>query len=215
MKKAILYLLLSAVFPVVASAEYSDYRGHNLDSLERVVAAWPPERVAVATQAECEDLVRAYYDLFNGYRNINGDRSILFSRKAFDLAKRWNWLVMMSDSKRNIGIIHYGAERYDSALFYLNQALEIVDRMGAGEHSLTSDVPYKEDTVDDSYSSLYGAIGNLYNMMDSIPRAMEYYEKAGAIFEKHGWLESLSILWYNMGETWFEEGDIDKAGDCY
>ena len=215
MKRLLLTYILSCLFisPVVAA--YTDHRGHNVDSLERVVAAWPHERVEKASQAESEALVKAYYDLFNGYRNINGERSILFSRKCYALAKRWNWLAMMSDATRNIGIIHYGAERYDSALFYLNQALEIVDRMGAGERSFTGNMPYGEETVDDSYSSLYGALGNLYNMMDSIPRAMEYYEKAGAFFEKHGWNESLSLLWYNMGETWFEEGEVDKAGECY
>ena len=215
MKRFLLIATFVCFASIHAEAGYTDYRGHNMDSLERVVAAWPPERVAAANQAESEALVNAYYSLFNGYRNINGERSILFSRKCYDLAKCWNWLVMMSDAKRNIGIIHYGGERYDSALFYFNQALEIVDRMGAGEHSFTKDSPYSEETLDDSYSALYGALGNLYNMMDSIPRAMEYYEKAGAIFEKHGWNESLSLLWYNMGETWFEEGDIDKAGDCY
>ena len=40
---------------------------------------------------------------------------------------------------------------------------------------------------------------------------MDYYEKAGAIFEKYGWNESNSILHYNMGETWLDEGDFRKA----
>ena len=48
-------------------------------------------------------------------------------------------------------------------------------------------------------------------MMDSIPQAMDYYEKAGAIFEKYGWNESNSILHYNMGETWIDEGELGKA----
>ena len=48
-------------------------------------------------------------------------------------------------------------------------------------------------------------------MMDSIPLAMEYYKKAGEIFEKHNWKESCSLLHYNMGETWMESYDYDKA----
>ena len=51
--------------------------------------------------------------------------------------------------------------------------------------------------------------------MDSIPKAMEYYEKAGAVFEKYGWNESNSILHYNMGETWMDEGDFKQAASEY
>ena len=87
--------------------------------------------------------------------------------------------------------------------------------MAAGETSFTSDEHYPESTVDDNYSGLYGAIGNVYNMMGDIPTAMDYYQKAGEIFEKYGWNESNSVLWYNLGETWFDDGDLDKAKECY
>ena len=83
--------------------------------------------------------------------------------------------------------------------------------MAAGATSPTNQEGYTEREIDDYYSALYGSIGNLYNMMDSIPQAMDYYEKAGAIFEKYGWNESNSILHYNMGETWLDEGDFHKA----
>ena len=52
-------------------------------------------------------------------------------------------------------------------------------------------------------------------MTDSIPQAMEWYEKAGAIFEKNGWNESNAVLWYNIGETWVDEGDLNKASKAY
>lgn len=87
--------------------------------------------------------------------------------------------------------------------------------MAAGATSPTDSAGYSQKTIDDYYSALYGSIGNLYNMMDSIPQAMEYYEKAGAIFEKYGWNESNSILHYNMGETWIDEGELRKAEKEY
>lgn len=205
-------LLLAGPLPIAA---YTDHRGYNLDSLERVVAGRTAEMDAAAPQGECENVVNAYYSLMCGYRNINGDRSMFFARKSFEMARRWNWLAREFDGLRGIGLVFFGREEYDSALVYLFRAQDVVDRMAAGETSFTSDKPYEETTVDDNYSSLYGTIGNVYNMMDSIPRAMEYYRKAGEIFEKHGWNESNSILWYNMGETWYEEGEIDRAMDCY
>lgn len=214
MKKLTLICLLAFAGTAVR-AEYSDHRGHNLDSLERVVAGWTPEREAKASADECARLIRAYQDLMLGYRQINGERSALFGRKAYNLGKRWNWLSAMGDALKGIGLIYYGGGQYDSALVYYSRALAVTDRMAAGETSLTENTPYDEVTIDDNYSSLYGTIGNLYNMMDSIPKAMEYYKKAGEIFTKHGWNESNAILWYNMGETWFEEGDLQKALPCY
>lgn len=196
-------------------AAYIDHRGHNVDSLERVVAGWTPECEATADEDTCSELIKAYYELMYGYRNINGERSALFARKCYNLAIRWNWLAKMSDGLNGIALIHYGQARYDSALVYFNRSLAVVDRMAAGEHSFTSDKPYPESDVDDSYASLYGAMGNCYNMMDSLSRAMEYYTKAGEIFEKYGWNESNAVLWYNLGETWYEEGDMDQALACY
>jgi DNA-binding CsgD family transcriptional regulator len=212
--KRIVCILLALVAAVSANA-YTDHRGHNLDSLEQVVAGLTPERIAEATQQECEDYVFACYGLMSGYRNINGGRSMYFARKCYAIASRWNWLGKMEDASAGIALMFYGSEQYDSALFYYNQALALADRMAAGETSLTSGKPYDEETVDDAYSSLYGAIGNLYNVMDSIPKAMEYYRKAGEIFTKYGWNESNAILWYNMGETWFDAGDLDQAHECY
>ena len=218
MKKLI--LIVAAALPLLlagprATAEYTDHRGHNLDSLERVVAGRTAEMDATAPEKECEELSFAYYSLMMGYNRINGERSMLFARKGVALARRWNWLSRECDALRGIGLIFYGGGQYDSALVYMFRALEVVDRMAAGETSFTSDEHYSETTIDDDYSVLYGTIGNVYNMMDSIPRAMEYYRKAGEIFEKYGWNESNAVLWYNMGETWYERGDVDKAMECY
>lgn len=214
MKKLIL-LCMAAAIGLAARAEYRDHRGRNVDSLERVVAGWTPQREAAASQEEAENLIRAYSDLMMGYRQINGERSALFARKGYHLAKRWNFLKSMGHFLTGVGMIHYGAERYDSALFYYRQALAVTDRMAAGETPLTKDTPYNQEDIDDNYSNQYGTIGNLYVMMDSVPKAMEYYKKAGEIFTRHGWNESNAILWYNMGETWFDEGDLEKALPCY
>ena len=211
------FLLSIIVFTLAAGsgAAYSDHRGHNLDSLERVVAGWTPERFATATEKQSENLVFAYYGLMNGYRNINSERSRHFARKCYLLASRWNWLGKMSEGLSGIALTYYGEGQYDSAEVYYNRTLEVIDRMAAGENSITDTARYSADVIDDAYSSNYGALGNLYVMMDSIPKAMTYYKKAGEIFEKHGWNESNAILWYNMGETWLEEGNLKDAKLCY
>ncbi|MBO4466753.1 MAG: LuxR family transcriptional regulator [Bacteroidales bacterium] len=206
MKKLIL-LCMATILSISIRAEYRDHRGRNVDSLERVVAGWTPEREARASEEEADDLSHAYIDLMMGYRQINGERSALFARKCYNLCRRWNWLGRMSNALTGIGMIYYGGGQYDSALVYYRKAMEVTDQMAAGG--------YDQNAIDDCYSSLYGTIGNLYVMMDSVPKAMDYYKKAGEIFTKHGWIESNAVLWYNMGEVWFEEGDLDKALPCY
>ena len=196
-------------------AEYSDHRRKNLDSLENVVVKYTPDKIEKATEEELKDLIGAYDNLMNGYLQINRERSIMFARKQIALASRMGWLVKKSDAEKTIGKHYWGSEQYDSAMFYFNLALKDVDRIAEIAADSVNSQGYSQVTVDDSYSSLYGAIGNCLNMMDSIPRAMEYYRKAGEIFEKHGWNESNAILYYNMGETWREEKDFDQAKECY
>ncbi len=205
---AVITLLLGLA---AASYGYNDHRGHNLDSLERVVARWTPDAVDKASDEELVKLNRAYRDLMLGYNVLNGEKSLFYARKALSISQPRGWYAADSDAYRYIGQIYYGREQYDSARVYYLASLAAVDAMAAGATSPTNQEGYTEREIDDYYSALYGSIGNLYNMMDSIPQAMDYYEKAGAIFEKYGWNESNSILHYNMGETWLDEGDFRKA----
>ena len=197
------------------AASYNDYRGHNIDSLERVVAAWTPDKQATATTQQLLDLNRAYRDLMLGFEKINGVKSVFYARKALEISEALDWELANQDAFRYIGLHFYGREEYDSALFYYNKAVESIEKMENGATSVTNPDGYSEREIDDAQSALYGTLGNLYNMMDDLPKAMEYYEKAGAIFEKYGWNESNSILYYNIGETWVDAGEPKKAKPAY
>ena len=207
--------LLLCVLATAWAAGYNDHRGHNLDSLERVVARWTPDAVDRASDEHLVKLNRAYRDLMLGYSVINGDKCIFYAHKALSVSHPRKWYAADSDAYRYIGQVFYGREQYDSAMVYYMASLAATDSMAAGATSPTDTAGYSQRMIDDYYSALYGSIGNLYNMMDSIPKAMEYYEKAGAVFEKYGWNESNSILHYNMGETWMDEGDFKQAASEY
>lgn len=197
------------------AASYNDHRGHNLDSLERAVAQWTPDKLVNATTQDFIDLNRACRDLMLGNNPINSTKSIFYARKALEISGPRHWEMANQDAYRYIGLDFYGQEQYDSALFYYNKAAEAIDRMENGSTSVTNPDGYSEREIDDAKSALYGTLGNIYNMMDDIPKAMEYYEKAGAIFEINGWNESNSILYYNIGETWVDAGEPKKAKPAY
>ena len=207
-----LALLAGALFPAGA---YTDHRGHNVDSLERVVARWTPDAIDKATEEELIDLNHAYRDLMLGYEVINGEKSVFYARKAIAISRRKGWTEATGDAARHIGQYFYAREQYDSAMVWFQESLACVDKMAAGANSPSHPEGYAEKDIDNSRSSLYGAIGNLYNVMGDIPTAMDYYRKAGEIFDKHGWNESNSILYYNIGETWLEEKDFAQALPAY
>ena len=212
-KTAILFLLTGlACIQVFA---YNDHRGHNLDSLERAVARWTPDAIDRASSEDLVELNRSYRDLMLGYSALNGEKCVFYARKALSISEPRGWEEANADACRYLGQCFWAAEQYDSSMVYYRRALSAVERMEAGAVSPTNPDGYSEKEVDDTRAALYGAIGNLYNMMDSIPQAMDWYGKAGAIFDRYGWNQSNAILYYNIGETWVEQGEHRKATQAY
>ena len=197
-----LVLLLAAVAP--RSQAYNDQRVEKLDSLERAVAPWTPDRIDKASDDELAKLNRAYRDLMRGYSVLNGEKSNFYSRKALSISVPKGWEEASYDAYRYLGQNFYGAGQHDSAKVCYLKALDCIKRMDDTEKA-----------IDDALSATYGAIGNLYNEMDSIPQAMAWYSKAGEIFDKYGWNESNTILHYNIGETWLDLKENRKAKEAY
>lgn len=212
MKKLIIIDLFFLLCTIVAEARYTDHRNRQIDSLENVVALWTDAKIAQASMAELEELSLAYKDLVFGYESINPSRSEYFARKLWSLSERTNNLKNAYYATDAIGRHLWAGDQLDSADWYFRKALACVDRMAL---TVGKDGGYEQDEVDDCYSSLYGALGNLSYSRDDIPGLMEYYQKAGEIFEKYGWNESNAVLWHNMGSVWYDEGDLDKARECY
>ena len=210
---------LAALFAALscprASAQYSDHRGRNVDSLETAVARWTPQGIAAASDSELQGLVNDYHGLMQGYLQVNGVKSEFYARKMLDIATSKGWQSSIKDAAKIIGQQFWAKEQYDSAAFYYNIALEALGKMASGATSPTDPDGYDQVKIDDGYSSMYGTLGNLYNMMGDLDKAFEYYAKAGEIFDKYGWNESNAVLHYNMGETWYDQGDYDKARECY
>ena len=168
-----------------------------------------------ATPEEKSMIADAWHDLMWGYSNINPGRSLYFARRNMELCLQELWLNQALQSAKMIGQHHWATGQNDSAMTYFNKALAIADRMAMKEPLPGKPDGYRQSTIDDAYSGVYGAIGNLYASIDSISQAMEYYRKCGDLLEKNGWNESSSVLYQNMGETWLDEGNLKEAESCY
>ena len=145
---------------------YNDHRGHNLDSLERAVARWTPDAMDKASSTDLVTLNRAYRDLMLGYSALNSEKCVFYARKALSISEPRGWEEANADAYRYLGQCFWSSEQYDSSMVYYRKALAAVERMAGGATSPTRPDGYSERAVDDTRSALYGAIGNLYNMMD-------------------------------------------------
>ncbi|MBO7385883.1 MAG: tetratricopeptide repeat protein, partial [Clostridia bacterium] len=171
--------------------------------------------MASATPEEKSMISDAWHDLMWGYSDINPGRSLYFARRDLELCLQEQWLNQAFQAARMIGQHHWAAGQIDSAKAAFARAHAIVDRMALKEPLPGKPEGYRQETIDDAYSGLYGALGNLYASIDSIPQAMEYYRKCGELLEKNGWTESCSVLYQNMGETWLDAGELKEAQACY
>ncbi|MBQ9533815.1 MAG: hypothetical protein IJR71_07675 [Prevotella sp.] len=194
-----LLCLFFILLPTVAQA-YTDHRNTKTDSVEQVLAS--------GRHLSDAELMDCYYELVRGYLGRDTEKHEAYCRKMLALSYEMNAMNMRESALYHLGLQHYGKEKYDEAEDYFMQALAVTD-------SMRGDRRYTEADIDDNYSQLYGALGNLYNMQDKLLLAIEYYQKALPIFERYGWLESLTILHHNVAELWLMMGNNDKAEDEY
>ena len=198
MRQLLLLPLMLLCF--TARADYADHRNRKVDSLEQVLQSGKPLNE--------EQRILAYRDLMWGYLQTDGKRAEANARQVLALSNERNRFNLRVDALRILGMLAYGAERYDESLGYYNWALAVIDTM-------RTDSRFGEKVIDDNLSSIYGAIGNLYNIQDKSLLAIEYYQKALPIFEKYGWRESLTILHHNIAELYLSMGNDKEAERHY
>ena len=215
MRKALAIILLCLCFSLRLQAEYVDHRGHNVDSLEMVMARWTATELAEADEAELNTVAMDLEELMYGFNQTNSVKSEYYARILLELSQRMRWRQYEQRAAKSIGQHFWAKEKYDSAAFYYGVALKAVGLMSTVDTLAASGEKYSQETIDDAISQMYGSLGNLYSEMDSIGTAMAYYEKAGELFKKHDWNYSSSVLYYNMGETMRCENEYKKAEEYY
>ena len=175
---------------------YQDHRHAEVDSAEQVLRSGKP--LSDKERMEC------YHILVRGYLGKDSEKHDRYCHLLLDLTGKAGALNMRESALYHLGLQHYGKEEYDKAENYFFWALAVTD-------SMRNDKRYSESDIDDNLSQLYGALGNLYNIQDKALLAIEYYQKALPLFQRHGWLESQTILHHNVAELWLSMGNTEKA----
>ena len=199
MKLKTVITTVAAALYLNASA-YNDHRNARVDSLEAALSSTNPPKG--------EQLLRAYDELMRGYLPYDSIKASGYGRKALALSYELNGLNVRQNVLRRFAQMHYAREEYDEAVALYQQALAIVDTMATLKR-------YTEKDIDDAHSTIYGNMGNLYNIQDKSHLAIHYYQLALPIFEKYNWKESQSILYYNIGELYGQMGNYTEAERNY
>lgn len=179
-------LALATALPI--QAEYVDHRGHNIDSLEAVLAAQPPLDAELSIRDQ----------LMNAYLESDLKKSLQHARTLVRLTDPTDEYVYCANALRIIGQHFYANELYDSAACYYARAITKMQHVAPQEGSVEPD---------NMLSVLYGSLGNLMNIQDSVREAEHYYRQALEIFERRHWDESTSLAWYNMAEMYASMDD--------
>ena len=194
-----MYMTLCLLACLSAQA-YNDHRNARVDSLEAALKSSNPPKG--------EQLLRAYDELMRGYLPYDSAKASNYGRKALALSYELNGLNVRQNVIRHFAQMHYAREEYDEAVVLYQQALAVVDTMATLKR-------YTEKDIDDSRSTIYGNMGNLYNIQDKAHLAIHYYQLALPIFEKYDWKESQVILYYNIGELYGQMDNLDEAERNY
>jgi DNA-binding CsgD family transcriptional regulator/tetratricopeptide (TPR) repeat protein len=206
MKRILLLALLLS--PLVAWG-YTDYRGRNLDSLERVAARYTPDKLASTSKEELVDYAMLCRELTWGYLQLDATKCTYYGRQAIRLGEQLGGDMTVFDASILVGQTFWAREQYDSARVYYNKA-------AAALASMESDnPPRKENDLDANRSRLWGTMGNFYAVQDSIEQASFYYNKAAEIFDKYEDYQQNAILYYNLGEIRMDAGDKKQAKADY
>lgn len=195
----IVIVLLFTVAHLTVSA-YNDHRNTKVDSLEAVLAS--------GRMLTDKELLTVYDELTRGYLPYDGKKCEAYGRKALALSYKLDDLLTRQYTLRHLGLLRYGHEEYDEALRYFQQALAVTDTMATQKR-------YTQKDLDDARSSLYGTIGNVYNMQDKAHLAIHYYQQALPIFERNSWLESQAVCYYNIGELYSQMGNDAESERNY
>ena len=179
---------------------YTDHRNAKVDSAEQVLNSKQP--------LSDKERMGCYYIIVRGTLGKDSKKHDYYCHQMLSLSYKIDAKNMRQNALNHLGLQHYGQDDYEPAERYFLWALAVTD-------SMKNDSRYTESDIDDNLSQLYGSLGNLYNMQDKALLAIEYYQKALPIFEKHGWLESQTILHHNVAELYLSMGNHEKAEQEY
>jgi tetratricopeptide (TPR) repeat protein len=136
----------------------------------------------------------------NGYKNrlTNPDQTVKYADSALKLATQINYKNGVAESYRIKGIGEYYLNHPEAAIGFYFEAQKW----------------YELAANDQGVAKVFNNIGNLYQMVD-YEKALEYFEKANVIAEKHHDTQLIASLYMNIGNIYNRKTSYNQALKYY
>ncbi len=187
MKKPFLYLLTLFVLLISDGITQNQI---EIDSLKRSIKSLnTPDSVKVT----------GLLDLGEQYEYSIPDTSLVYYKRALNIAKKIGNKKLEAKCFNYIGIVYKGLSDYDKALDYYNQALSINKMIGDNE----------------SLSKILINIGNIYKSKGQYSKSLEYYQNALRLNEKFNNKTITANAYTNAGLVFKVMGNDSMAMDYF
>ena len=150
---------------------------------------------AVLSEISGEERVTILNKLSSLYTNVNPNISYDYAAQAYELSKKKNDKIGISDALNNIGHYFRKINDFDQAIENFQQALNICRTL-------------KDDS---EIANIYSNIGHVYWLSGDFPNALDYYQLSLGIFITLNDLKRQSMAYNNLGSVYFRLGIYDES----
>ena len=163
-----------------------DVCGQGLDSLEQKLNN---ENLKVAERIEVLNVASRIY-LFT-----NPARTMELAKEALSLSLEADNITGAGYAYRNLASAHAFIENYSSSLEYAQRALDIFRST--------------KDSI--GIASCYISLGHAHRYLQDREEEIFYHKKSYEIFSRMKMVERIGVTVHNLGESYYNNGEFDKA----
>lgn len=126
---------------------------------------------------------------------VNPIDALDYTQKALELSGKINYKKGLAESYRNLGSIYSYYGNYYLTVYNLQKAMEGYEELN--------------DSV--GLANCYISMGHMYRYLHNIPQEIAYHKLAYEIHTRFGILERIAVTAHNLGESYLNNKDLDKA----
>ncbi|WP_188752171.1 ATP-binding protein [Parapedobacter defluvii] len=159
---------------------------------------------------EPESIIDCYRLLGIWYANYGDNgRAMLHYQLSYKVAEKNKKLNLMAGVLYNMGNVQYWRSRYDSCIYYYQQAQRLYETPGFIKNAGITQNQYDRRT-----SELYQNIATVFGTLSNFRKAHEYMDKAIAIAQKYdsrAARENLAFFQQEKAGLYDDSGETEKA----
>ncbi len=173
----------------------NQYIGHNPDSLPHF-AKQLDENPKKGENSVAQENVNVAYAMYY-YDKADFDSSLIFINRNIALAREKGNDAAISSNLTNASIILLGQSKYEEAIGYLLQALEVQE----GNENIQPHI----------LANTYSVLSNVYHNLKNYEQAQDYQFKALNIYKADNRTIELIRAYTNLGSNYIERNKVDSA----